>query len=75
MRKHSISINGHSTSFSLEDPFWLLLKSFAAKDQHSVARVVTRIDRERAADTNLSSALRLYVLNRVVSEGAPEADA
>ncbi len=70
MRKHSISINGHSTSFSLEDPFWNLLKGFAEKDQHSVARIVTRIDRERSEGTNLSSALRLYVLDRVLKEGA-----
>jgi len=68
MRKHSISINGHSTSFSLEDPFWVLLKEIAAKDNHSVARVVTRIDRDRPEGTNLSSALRLFVLERVQKE-------
>ncbi|MEM8750469.1 MAG: ribbon-helix-helix domain-containing protein [Pseudomonadota bacterium] len=65
VRKHSVSINGHSTSLSLEDPFWDEVKKAAQEQNKSVAALVARIDNERDPQTNLSSALRLYVLERL----------
>ena len=62
MRKHSISIRGHRTSFSLEEAFWQELKSEADARSMSLARLVTEIDDGRGPDVNLSSAIRLYVL-------------
>ncbi|MFD0917621.1 ribbon-helix-helix domain-containing protein [Pseudahrensia aquimaris] len=65
MKKHSVSIRGHSTSFSLEDQFWDELKLIAKRNNQSIAHLVTQIDAKRSADENLSSALRLFVLAHV----------
>jgi predicted DNA-binding ribbon-helix-helix protein len=62
IRKHSATLHGHRTSFSLEDEFWLELKTIAAKRDISLAALIAAIDDERSADSNLSSALRVYVL-------------
>lgn len=61
MKKRSIKIAGHSTSISLEEPFWIVLKQLADEHKMSLNALVERVDKERE-DTNLSSALRLYVL-------------
>lgn len=61
MRKHSVRIAGHATSFSLEDEFWESLKEIAARRDVSMNRLVTEIDAGRG-EVNLSSALRLCVL-------------
>lgn len=58
--KRSITIAGHTTSVSIEEPFWEALKAIAAKEKRSLAALITDIDERRG--TNLSSALRLYVL-------------
>lgn len=63
IRKHSATLHGHRTSFSLEDEFWLELKAIAAKRSISLAALIAEIDDARAADSNLSSALRVHVLN------------
>jgi|TARA_R110001583_G_scaffold17679_2_gene71272 predicted DNA-binding ribbon-helix-helix protein len=60
VRKRSITIAGHRTSFSLEDAFWQELQRIAMREDYSIAEMVALIDAGR--DGNLSSALRLYVL-------------
>ena len=60
MKKHSITIEGHRTSISLETEFWQLLKLIAAERQQTVAQLVRFVDRRR--NGGLSSALRLFVL-------------
>ena len=60
VRKHSINIAGHATSITLEDPFWEMLKARAAAEKLSLAALVDKIDQLRT--TNLSSAIRLYLL-------------
>jgi predicted DNA-binding ribbon-helix-helix protein len=62
IRKHSATLHGHRTSFSLEDEFWLELKAIAAARRMSLASLIAEIDDARTAGNNLSSALRLYVL-------------
>lgn len=61
VRKRSVSIAGHATSFSLEDEFWRGLHALAAQRQCSLAALVLEIDSSRPADANLSSAIRLYL--------------
>lgn len=61
IRKRSIKLNGHATSVSLEDEYWVELKRMAGERGGSVAELVERVDAERKGD-NLSSALRLAVL-------------
>jgi len=60
-RKRSLTIAGHRTSVSLEEPFWDALKDIAAAEELTVAALIARIDSGREA-VNLSSALRLHVL-------------
>lgn len=62
VRKRSITIAGHRTSFSLEEAFWQALKAQARAECLSVAALVEKIDRDRQG--NLSSALRVYLLER-----------
>lgn len=62
IRKHSVSLHGHRTSFSLEDPFFLELKAIAETRDITLAAMLREIDDTRDADVNLSSAIRLFVL-------------
>ncbi len=66
IKKRSVEIAGHRTSLSLEEAFWWALKRIAAQDGVSINRLIARIDRERAG--NLSSAVRIYVLERLEDE-------
>jgi predicted DNA-binding ribbon-helix-helix protein len=65
--KRSIVINGHKTSVSLEDAFWRGLKVIAVERDMTLSKLVGSIDKERQHG-NLSSAIRLFVLNRYRSE-------
>ena len=58
--KRSVRIAGHATSVSLEAAFWEALCDIAARQQVSVGALLAAIDAER--DGNLSSAIRLFVL-------------
>ncbi len=66
--KRSLTIARHRTSVTLEDPFWEALGAIAQAEDKSVAALVGEIDRRRSATgvkgTNLSAAIRLYVLER-----------
>ena len=62
IRKHSATLHGHRTSFTLEDGFWDELKAIAAARGLSQAALIAEIDDARPTESNLSSALRLYVL-------------
>jgi predicted DNA-binding ribbon-helix-helix protein len=59
--KRSVTIAGHTTSVSLEKPFWDILKAIAEDERRPLAALVTDVDERRG--TNLSSALRLYALD------------
>jgi predicted DNA-binding ribbon-helix-helix protein len=62
VRKHSVSIRGHRTSFSLEQPFHDDLLAIAAERGMTLAALVAEIDAARPREANLSSALRIHVL-------------
>ena len=70
VRKRSLTIAGHRTSLSLEEAFWQELKALARREKLSVAGLVERIDRERSG--NLSSAIRVYVLERLRALSSPD---
>ncbi|MEO3385538.1 ribbon-helix-helix domain-containing protein [Mesorhizobium sp. CAU 1741] len=61
--KRSVSIRGHRTSFSLEQPFHEELLRIAGIRKMPLAQLVGEIDETRDRQTNLSSALRLHVLD------------
>ena len=66
--KRSIVIAGHKTSVSLEDAFWKGLKEIAQGDHVTLSDMVDNIDKLRRQG-NLSSALRLFVLDRFRNPG------
>ena len=61
-QKRSIRIAGHRTSLSLEPQFWEALTGAAKARRMSVASLIQSIDEGRK-DSNLSSAVRIFVLN------------
>jgi predicted DNA-binding ribbon-helix-helix protein len=70
--KRSIVIGGHKTSVSLEGPFWMSMKEISAERQMTLSHLVGEIDSIRQQG-NLSSAIRLYVLDHFRSRVAPHA--
>ena len=64
--KRTVHIARHKTSFSLETAFWQALKEIAAEEGVPVSTLVTRIDMDGDHRTNLSSSLRLHVLDYYV---------
>ena len=65
--KRSITVGGHKTSFSLEEPFWIELKKIALTRKMTMAKLVSKIDHTREQG-NLSSAIRLFVLHHFRNE-------
>ncbi|MEN8895276.1 MAG: ribbon-helix-helix domain-containing protein [Yoonia sp.] len=62
--KRSLTLRGHRTSVSLEDPFWNAYRDIAAKDGKTINGLAAEIDAARG-DVGLASAIRLFVLERV----------
>lgn len=67
--KRSVVIGGHKTSVSLEEPFWNAVREIAGYQQKTVSSLLRQIDLERR-NANLSSAIRVYVLENVRSQAA-----
>lgn len=66
MKKISVSLSGHQTSITLEPEFIDALKRIATARGISVASIICEIDNNRNADTNLSSAIRVWILNQIM---------
>jgi predicted DNA-binding ribbon-helix-helix protein len=60
--KRSIVVAGHKTSVSLEEAFWNSMKEISASRGMTLSDLVSEIDQGRKQG-NLSSAIRLYVLD------------
>ena len=68
MKKFSVIIaHRHATSISLEEEFYYVLTALAKEEQIPLNQLITQIDRTRTID-NLSSALRLYVLRKLLQK-------
>ncbi len=63
LRKRSVVIAGHRTSVSLEGAFWEALRGIADARAVSLNRLIAEIDAARSG--NLSSAIRVYVLDHL----------
>jgi predicted DNA-binding ribbon-helix-helix protein len=68
--KRSIVIAGHKTSVSLEDAFWNGLREIGRSHQKTLSALVGEIDVQRP-HTNLSSAIRLFVLGHFRAQISP----
>jgi predicted DNA-binding ribbon-helix-helix protein len=67
--KRSVVLAGHKTSVSLEDAFWRGLKDIATTRRMTLSDLISGIDIDREHG-NLSSALRLFVLNHYQARAA-----
>jgi predicted DNA-binding ribbon-helix-helix protein len=65
--KRSVVIDRHKTSVSLEDSFWNDLKEIAHYQRVTVSKLLETIDKGR--QSNLSSAIRLFVFDQVRRHG------
>lgn len=64
--KRSIVVAGSRTSVTVEEQFWSALREIAQSQGKSLSEVVTGI---KAGDPgNLSSGIRLFVLDRLVTQ-------
>ena len=72
--KRSIVIAGHKTSVSLEDAFWQGLKEIADDRSMTLSDLVSTIDTDRRHG-NLSSAIRLFVLDHYRNQTMPGCEA
>jgi predicted DNA-binding ribbon-helix-helix protein len=62
--KHTVKINGHITSVFLESEFWEELQRISKDIGVSSDRLISEIDQKKSV-SNLSSAIRLYILNHI----------
>jgi len=74
IRKRSVSLSGHKTSFSLEDEFWEELRALANAEGKAVAALLIQIDKARSPDTNLSSAIRIHILKSLKAKNCDTTD-
>ncbi len=67
--KHSLTLNGHRTSVTLEPDFWDAFCDLAARRGMALNALAAEVDAERAGqDMGLATALRLYVLRALRAE-------
>lgn len=69
--KRSLTLRGHRTSVSLEDPFWRAFRDIAESDGKTINGSATEIDEARG-DVGLASAIRLFVLKRLQDQAASD---
>lgn len=62
--KRSVKIAGHSTSITLEEPFWDALCDIAKSREMPVYLLIEEIDSERS-NNNLSGAIRIFILQHI----------
>jgi predicted DNA-binding ribbon-helix-helix protein len=61
--KRSVVVAGHKTSVSLEGAFWNALNEIAAARNIRVSKLISTIKSKRQPGSNLSSAIRLFILD------------
>ncbi len=72
--KRSLTVAGHATSVTLEDEFWRAFRDIAARRGVGYNVLATEIDGARGPDTGLATAIRLAVLDDLVTRvGAGQA--
>ena len=63
--KRSLTLQGHRTSVSLEDPFWAEFCRIAGVRGVSINALAAELDADRVPPASLASAIRLFVLAEV----------
>ncbi len=60
--KRSLTLHGHRTSVSLEEPFWEAFRAIAEARGQTLNQLAAGIDDARSGDEGLASAIRVFVL-------------
>ena len=60
--KRSLTLKGHRTSVSLEEPFWVAFRQIADEQGKPINQLAADIDADRGIEMGLASAIRVYVL-------------
>lgn len=68
MKKISVSLSGHQTSITLETEFINELKKLAIQQNRSIASIINEIDSTRPGNRNLSSAIRVWILQQALKK-------
>ncbi|WP_425070272.1 ribbon-helix-helix domain-containing protein [Sagittula sp. S175] len=66
--KHSLTLQGHRTSVSLEDAFWKEFRRIAAEEDMALNELAATIDEARDPEVGLASSIRVFILNRLLEE-------
>jgi predicted DNA-binding ribbon-helix-helix protein len=66
MIKHTLTLEGWSSSVTLEPEFWRAFKAIARKREIKLAVLALEIADKRSAKQKLSSAIRTYVLQDAI---------
>ena len=66
MKKISVSLSGHQTSITLESEFIDALQKLAIRQNRPIAAIINDIDSTRPRDRNLSSAVRVWILQQII---------
>jgi predicted DNA-binding ribbon-helix-helix protein len=61
--KRSLTLQGHRTSVSLEEPFWQAFRDIARAEGRALNTLAAEIDAARDPETGLASAIRVYILD------------
>lgn len=67
-QKHSLTLQGHRTSVSLEPEFWDAFRKIAEEKSIPINALAAQIDASRTTDIGLASAIRVYVLGHLQAQ-------
>lgn len=70
--KRSLTLCGHRTSVTLEEPFWREFQTLAREQNISVNALASRVDAARPSGVGLASAIRVYVLDTTIARHTGE---
>ncbi|MGB0507843.1 MAG: ribbon-helix-helix domain-containing protein [Pikeienuella sp.] len=65
--KRSLTLCGHRTSVTLEEPFWQQFQTLARDANISVNALASRVDAARPSGVGLASAIRVFVLDSALT--------
>ena len=65
-KKRSLTLNGHKTSVSLEEPFWNYFCKLAKKHNVSIAALASNIDLTRNPSVGLATSIRIFCLTEAI---------
>ncbi|MBP0482822.1 ribbon-helix-helix domain-containing protein [Sagittula salina] len=70
--KHSLTLQGHRTSVSLEDVFWTEFRRIAGEEGMALNELAAAIDEARDPEVGLASSIRVFILNRLLEDRSVE---